>query len=131
MLRVFLRIYGIVAGLAILAVFMPRAWMAATHEMIGLGKFPDGAIVDYLARSVSALYAFHGGLLWILARDVRRYATIIAYVAVAGIAFSVFILALDVSLGLPVWWILGEGPCVLVISLVVLALLAKERAQWR
>lgn len=131
MLRVFLRIYGVVAGLAILAVFMPRAWMAATHEMIGLGKFPDGAIVDYLARSVSALYAFHGGLLWILARDVRRYATIIAYVAVAGIAFSVFILALDVSLGLPVWWILGEGPSVFVISLVVLALLAKERAQWR
>jgi len=62
---------------------------------------------------------------------VRRYATIIAYVAVAGIAFSVFILALDVSLGLPVWWILGEGPSVFVISLVVLALLAKERAQWR
>lgn len=131
MLGVFLRIYGIVAGLAILAVFMPRAWMVATHEMIGLGKFPDGAIVDYLARSVSALYAFHGGLLWILARDVRRYATIIAYVAVVGIAFSVFILALDVSLGLPVWWILGEGPSVFVISLVVLALLAKERAQWR
>jgi len=131
MLRIFLRIYGTVAGLAIFAVFMPRAWMAATHEMIGLGKFPDGAIVDYLARSVSALYAFHGGLLWILARDVRRYATIIAYVAVAGIAFSVFILALDVSLGLPVWWILGEGPSVFVISLVVLALLAKERAQWR
>ncbi|OHE80148.1 MAG: hypothetical protein A2107_15030 [Verrucomicrobia bacterium GWF2_62_7] len=131
MLGVFLRIYGTVAGLAIFAVFMPRAWMAATHEMIGLGKFPDGAIVDYLARSVSALYAFHGGLLWILARDVRRYATIIAYVAAAGIAFSVFILALDVSLGLPVWWILGEGPSVFVISLVVLALLAKERAQWR
>lgn len=127
----FLRIYGTVAGLAIFAVFMPRAWMAATHEMIGLGKFPDGAIVDYLARSVSALYAFHGGLLWLLARDVRRYATIIAYVAAAGIAFSVFVLLLDVSLGLPVWWILGEGPCVLAISLIVLALLAKERAQWR
>ncbi|MBI5685533.1 MAG: hypothetical protein HZC54_10660 [Verrucomicrobia bacterium] len=131
MLGMFLRIYGTVAGLAIFAVFMPRAWMAATHEMIGLGKFPDGAIVDYLARSVSALYAFHGGLLWLLARDVRRYATIIAYVAAAGIAFSVFVLLLDVSLGLPVWWILGEGPCVLAISLIVLALLAKERAQWR
>ncbi len=131
MLGVFLRIYGTVAGLAIFAVVMPRAWMVATHEMIGLGKFPDGAIVDYLARSVSALYAFHGGLLWLLARDVRRYATVIAYVAAAGIAFSIFILSLDVSLGLPVWWILGEGPCVLVISLLVLTLLARERAHWR
>lgn len=131
MLRALLRIYGTVAGLAIFAVFMPRSWMAATHEMIGLGKFPDGALVDYLARSVSALYAFHGGLLWLLARDVRRYETIITYVAAVGIAFSIFVLALDVSLGLPVWWILGEGPSVLVISLIVLALLAKERARWR
>lgn len=131
MLRVFLRVYGIVAGLAIFAVFMPRAWMAATHEMIGLGKFPDGVIVDYLARSVSALYAVHGGLLWLLARDVRRYETIIVYLAAAGVAFSVFVLVLDASLGLPVWWTLGEGPSVLIISLVILSLLAKERAAWR
>ena len=126
-LKVLLRVYGTVAGLAIFAVFMPRACMAATHEAIGLGKFPDGAIVEYLARSLSALYAFHGGLLWLVARDVRRYAAIIAYVAIAGIAFSLFVLALDVSLYLPVWWILGEGPCVLVISVVILVLLAKTR----
>ena len=127
-LKVLLRVYGTVAGLAIFAVFMPRACMAATHEAIGLGKFPDGAIVEYLARSLSALYAFHGGLLWLVARDVRRYAAIIAYVAIVGIAFSLFVLALDVSLHLPVWWILGEGPCVLVISVVILVLLAKVRA---
>jgi hypothetical protein len=131
MLRVFLRVYGVVAGLAIFAVFMPRAWMAATHEAIGLGKFPDGVIMDYLARSISALYAVHGGLLWLLARDVRRYEAIIVYIAAAGVAFSVFILALDASLGLPIWWILGEGPSVLVISLVILTLLARTRAQWR
>jgi hypothetical protein len=131
MLRVFLRVYGVVAGLAIFAVFMPRAWMAATHEAIGLGKFPDGVIIDYLARSISALYAIHGGLLWLLARDVRRYEAIIVYIAAAGVAFSVFILALDASLGLPIWWILGEGPSVLVISLVILTLLARTWAQWR
>lgn len=129
MLKALLRVYGAVAGLAIFAVFMPRAWMAATHEVIGLGKFPDGAIMEYLARSVSALYAVHGGLLWLLAGDVRRYAAIIAYVAVVGVVFSLFILALDASLALPVWWVFGEGPCVLVISIVILALLA--RTQWR
>jgi hypothetical protein len=131
MLRLFLRVYGVVAGLAIFAVFMPRAWMATTHELIGLGKFPDGVIVDYLARSVSALYAVHGGLLWLLARDVRRYEAIIVYIAAAGMAFSVFVLVLDANLGLPVWWTLGEGPSVLVISVVILVLLARERATWR
>lgn len=130
-LRTLLRVYGAVAGLAIFAVFMPRAWMAAAHAAIGLGRFPDGVIVKYLARSVSALYAFHGGLLWLLAGDARRYAAVIAYVAVVGVAFSLFILALDARLGLPIWWMLGEGPCVLVISVVILALLARTRAQWR
>jgi hypothetical protein len=96
-----------------------------------LGKFPDGVIVDYLARSVSALYAVHGGLLWLLARDVRRYEAIIVYIAAAGMAFSVFVLVLDANLGLPVWWTLGEGPSVLVISVVILVLLARERATWR
>lgn len=129
-LKTVLRVYGAIAGLAIFAVFMPRACMAATHEAIGLGQFPDGAIVEYMARSLSALYAFHGGLLWLVARDARRYAAVIAYVAIVGIAFSLFVLALDVSLRLPVWWILGEGPCVLVISTAILALLTRARARW-
>ena len=128
-LKIFLRVYGTVAGLAVFAVFMPRAWMAATHEAIGLGAFLEGAIVEYLARSASALYAFHGGLLWIVSCDVRRYAAIIAFIAVACIAFGLFILALDVSLRLPLGWILCEGPSILILSLVTLVLLAKARAR--
>ena len=37
--------------------------MAACHEAMGLGPFPDAPIVEYLARSVSAYYAMLGGLL--------------------------------------------------------------------
>ena len=124
-LKMVLRVYGTVAGLAVFAIFMPRACMAATHEWIGLGAFPDGVIVEYLARSASALYAFHGGLLWLLSRDVKRYASIITYVAAAGMIFGAFMFALDIRLGLPLHWVVSEGPPVVAISTVVLVLLSK------
>ena len=44
-----LRLVGLLSMLAILAVFMPLSWMASVHESLGLGKMPEGPIVEYLA----------------------------------------------------------------------------------
>ena len=59
-----LRLVGLSAILAIVAVVMPFSWMAAAHEFLGMGEMPEGAIVDYLARSLSAVYVVLGVLLW-------------------------------------------------------------------
>ena len=45
-----LRLAGGILLLAFLAVFLPRGWMAAIHEWLGLGVFPQVPIVDYLTR---------------------------------------------------------------------------------
>ena len=50
-----LRFVGVPALFALVAVFMPVSWMAATHRWLGLGEMPAGPVVEYLARSVSAL----------------------------------------------------------------------------
>ena len=55
-----LRIVGVGALFALVAVFMPVSWMAATHRWLGLGEMPTGPIVEYLARSLSAFYAIMG-----------------------------------------------------------------------
>ena len=52
--------------LAFFAIFLPVRWMAVTHEWLGLGEFPASPLVDYLTRSASLLYAWHGGLLLVL-----------------------------------------------------------------
>src|SRR5262245_27062262 len=46
-----LRIVGVPALFALVAVFMPVSWMAATHRWLGLGEMPTGPVVEYLARS--------------------------------------------------------------------------------
>ena len=120
--RFLLRMMGTVMCLAVFAVFMPRGWMDFCHRRIGLGPLPQGPIVEYLARSASALYAVMGGLAWVLSSDVRRYARIIACQMVFALAFSLIIIGIDLRVGMPWYWTISEGPTLTVFSVVVLAL---------
>jgi hypothetical protein len=45
-----LRFVGVSALFALVAVFMPVSWMAATHRWLGPGEMPTGPVVEYLAR---------------------------------------------------------------------------------
>ena len=44
------RFVGVGALFALVAVFMPVSWMAATHHWLGLGEVPTAPVVEYLAR---------------------------------------------------------------------------------
>ena len=99
LLTLLLRLIGVVCLLAVVAVFLPRSAIAAVHESIGLGRFPDEPIAEYLARATSALYAFYGGLLLLLARDVRRQRDVIRYQAVAIMLCSAAFVAMSLSSG--------------------------------
>jgi hypothetical protein len=109
-LVIILRTIAVAASLAVVPVFMPHAWMDACHCWLGLGTLPETPIIVYLTRSLSAMYAFHAGLLWIVSRDVRRYATIVTYIALALVAFGAVMLWIDVRARLPWLWTAGEGP---------------------
>lgn len=121
-LKILLRVMAAVTGSAAFAVIMPRVWMDAVHQWLGLGPLPEGVIVDYLARSLSAFYVFLGGLQWVVSCDVRRYRNVIAYLAWAAILFSIVVTVIDLQLGLPLCWTLGEGPPTLALGVIVLVL---------
>jgi hypothetical protein len=127
MLRWFLRIGGVVTGLAIVPVFMPRAWMDLCHQHLGLGPLPEGPIVEYLARSTSLFYALLGVVLWVLSLDVERHSRAIAAVGAGILACGPVLLVIDLRAGMPVWWTVMEGPWVVVIGAVMLLLRAKAR----
>ncbi len=110
LLKLFLRIMGTTSLLAMIGVVMPYSWMDASHQWLGLGKMPADAVVGYLARSTSLLYAMHGALLWVASFDVVRYRAIALYIGVAVMAAGVFLLGIDVVEGLPLVWVAGEGP---------------------
>jgi len=130
-LRILLRVVGTMNVLAIVAVFMPRAWMVWSHEMLGLGEFPKGAIAEYLARSTSLFYTLLGIVLWWLSLDVRRYGRIISVVGVATIACGVVLLSTDIRAGMPWWWTVGEGPFVVALGVAFLVLRVRARGEVR
>jgi len=121
-LAALLRAAGSVLLVAAGAIVMPEPWMAATHRWLGLGEFPASPLVDYLTRSISALYAIKGGLYLVLSRDVTRYAPIIVYAGASTVAFGAVVLAIDLHAGLPWPWIAGEGPPIAVLGSIVLGL---------
>jgi hypothetical protein len=96
--------------------------MAATHQRLGLGEFPRAPVVEYLTRSIAALYGFHGVLVLLVARDPRRNRAFVSYLAVMDITFGVMMLAIDLRAGLPRFWTLLEGPSIAALG-VVMALL--------
>lgn len=96
--------------------------MAVTHEWLGVGRFPDGPIVEYMARSLSAFYAAYGGALWVIAGDLRRYAGVLTYMAVVAIVLGVAIPVVDIAIGMPLYWTLQEGAYALAFGAAILLL---------
>jgi hypothetical protein len=121
-LVIVLRSVGVIDLLAIGAVLMPQRLMALGHSWAGLGPFPDAAIVGYLARSASALYALHGALIVFISFDVRRYWNLIAFLAWAAIVHGIIIAGIDTAEGVPRWWTILETSCIIAIGLVILSL---------
>ena len=104
---------------AFLAVLLPSGWMASSHRWLGLGDLPAVPIVDYLTRSIAALYGFHGVLFLIVAADPVKYRTIVAYIASMNVLFGAMMVAIDVHAGMPLYWTVSEGPPIAVIGIVI------------
>lgn len=108
MLRLLLIACGILTLLALPAVFLPVTAMSYFHEQLGLGPLPEGPIVQYLARSLSAFYAAFGSLTLILATDTKRYAPLITWWGIMALVFGALLAGIDTMAGMPTSWMLGE-----------------------
>ena len=117
-----LRCGAVLTGSAFLAMFLPVESMASTHRWLGLGEFPRTPIVDYLTRSVSSLYGFHGVLVLIVSRDPIRYLTIVRYLGWMYILAGAFAIVIDLYAPLPWYWTAVEGPSTLLSGALILYL---------
>ena len=114
---------------ALVPVVMPFWWMVEIHAWLGLGTLPDQPIIGYLTRSISAMYALHGALLLYVSLDVKRHLGVVRFLGAATVIFGVGMLVLDQAVGLPLYWVLGEGPFVVVLGAALLALVAAVKRE--
>lgn len=105
-----LALMGAIASLAVFAIVMPTAWMAAVNDWLGLGPFPRSPLVEYLTRSLSALYALLGVFTLYLAFHARRYLDLIVVIGWQTIALGLVLTAIDFTVGMPGHWSWTEGP---------------------
>ena len=110
-----LRFGGVVTAMAAFAIFLPRDLIASTHAALGLGNFPESPITVYLARSIAALYAMHGGVLLIASTDIRKYSLLVGYLCGAGAVFGAIMTGIDLNAEMPWLWMLFEGPPLVVL----------------
>jgi len=121
-LVILLRFFGVSGLFALVAVFMPMSWMVATHRWLGLGEMPSASVVEYLARTASAFYAFFGALCLMLATDLDRYRPLVRFLGVAFVLLGVIFTGVDVAAGMPWWWSAFEGPPGVVVGALIFVL---------
>ena len=121
-----LRLTGAVELLALPAAVMPRAWMDAAHGWLGLAELPRGPVVDSLLREVSFTYGLHGVGLWIIASDVARFRPLVVWTGIGYLLAGMAFVPIELLVGLPWYWALGNGGSCLAVGLVVLGLLWGE-----
>jgi hypothetical protein len=125
-LKFILRLDGLLAIMAVVAVFMPHSWLAWCVSKVE----PDlsvGFLVAYLARSLSMFFVLVGIFLLIFASDVRRYRRAITCVAIWVIC-AVCSFALYSWSSLPAlagqwffWFVVGDASLSLLFALAILA----------
>lgn len=103
-LVILLRFLGMTGLCAIVTILMPLSWMEATHRWLGLGKMPSGPVVEYMARSLSAVSILLGSLFLMLASDVKRYKPVVRFFGAAFALMSPVACGIDLMAGMPSWW---------------------------
>ncbi len=128
LLVILLRLTGVAMLGAVVFVFSPFAWMQKIHAAIGMGELEYTALLSYLTRTLSAMYAIVGAILLFVSWDIRRYLPLIRALGVIAIAGGAGVTILDALLGLPAFWTILEGPLTVGLGAAILVLARKTRA---
>jgi len=115
-----LRMLAVLLTTAVVPAVMPSAWMEEIPIRLGMGELPRGPMIGYLTHSLSAMYAMHGAIVFFVSLDVHRYLPVVKCLGVLAAMFGVGMIVLDVVVGMPMFWILCEGPLVIVVGGVML-----------
>jgi hypothetical protein len=118
----YLRAYAVALLAALPATVAPTSALAAAHESLGLGPWPDLPLLEYLARSASAVYASLGGVALLASFDVQRHRPFVLFLGLLSLSGAVYLVGMGLAVKMPLWWIAVEGTTVLLSAIPLLVL---------
>ena len=104
-----LRVAGLIELPAFFAVVMPRSWMEVSHEWLGMGRMPEGAVLMFLIRQASYTYGMHGVGLFVLASDVERFRPLIWLNGLSFLLAAPVFFVIDYTSGMPLYWTVSDS----------------------
>jgi hypothetical protein len=122
-----LYVMGGMMSVAFLAVVMPTSAMASIADWLGVGPLPRAPLIEYLTRSLSAMYGVLGVLHLYLARDVVRYLDLIVVIGWLTVLAGAIVTVVDFTAGLPLLWSWSEGPPTVLAGLAYVWLARRAR----
>ena len=126
-LKWLLVVMGGLAATAVVPMVMPFSWMQSVNDSLGLEPLVDTPLMQYMTRSLSALYALLGVLTIYVGLDVRRYRRLILVMgwltAILGLALT----GIDFAIGMPPSWSWGEGPPTVLVAAAMIWLARRVR----
>jgi len=124
-LQVLLWAFGVSGLLAAVPAVMPRSWLVAAVAHAEPGT-PVLLLVEYLARSLSAMYCLLGGIMCLCAREPLRHAPIIrwlgGFAAVAGTAACILILLAPYPKNVVLWLLAVDAGIIGLFGVAVLTM---------
>jgi hypothetical protein len=93
--------------------------MEWSHERLGMGVMPRGAVVDYMIRQASVVYGLQGIAMWILASDVERFRPLIRFTGLSFLLVAPIFVVIDNIAGMPSFWAVGDGVCCAILGAAV------------
>ncbi len=124
-----LRFDAFALSFALPAVFLTDAFIASTHEQLGMGPYPGGAVTEYMARSLAAMYFMRGVLVWLVAGRPLEHVLVVRYLGVTNVVLGIALVAIDWVSGMPWWWTGAEGPGIAIVGGIILFLLRGARRE--
>lgn len=118
-LKWMLVILGGMAATAVVPMVMPFAWMQRANDALGLAPLADTPLIQYLTRSLSAIYALFGVMTIYIGLDVRRYRRLIVVIGWLTAALGLALTCIDFAAGMPSSWSWGEGPPTVLVACVM------------
>lgn len=126
-LRWLLLLMGGMAMLAVVAMVMPTDWMEAGNDAMGLGLFQRSVLMEYLTRSLSALYAIVGTLIVYVALNLRRYLELAIVIGWLTVLLGLALTVIDIAVGMPTIWTWAEGPPTVLLGVAFIWLARRAR----